>query len=221
MSGTEVVIMSFPRSGQQMMRMMVESVYRRYGIKFSYCAYYTECGCETTPCRGGGIFQKQHDLGLGRLSANPLLKRKSEAPGEPIDQRYKYLVMYRNDLITQLEAYFRFDMRKERGERWKKPFDYNDNEWLCGQLVEFIEKNKKYYLDFVKKWVNNGCSNCLTMEYGDVVSNPVDNMMRVLQFLKPEVDFDREAVSTVLGDRISLRYRLDDSVYERIRGEIE
>ena len=83
---------------------LLRDFHTKFDIPYSYCEYYT-C-CRTIPCKLNSVYQKNHDFGL-RF---------------PIKDNEKYLFLYREDKIEQLEAYFRYKegIRKRKEERGKR-----------------------------------------------------------------------------------------------------
>tara|TARA_Y100000592_G_C5472481_1_gene320336 strand:- start:632 stop:1300 length:669 start_codon:yes stop_codon:yes gene_type:complete len=211
-------IVSYPRSGQHLMELLLKDAYKFYGMKYSYCGYYrsSSCGCRKNPCIKKRVFQKNHDFQL---------KMK-------IYDKYKYLILYREDYINQLEAYFRFTYRRSlkgkarkrfrKNGRWSNDaFDYEDPK-LFNKLIQFIKEKKNSYDNFIKKWVNNDHPNCLHISYEKLLKTPVENTAMILRFFNPDKNFELEDVSNLLANRdetIEIRYQLCSKVYSKIQYE--
>ena len=206
-------IISFPRSGQHMMERVLESMYQYYNIDFSYCEYYN-C-CQQIPCKYQKKFQKNHDFDL---TLN-------------IDDRYKYLVLYREDYIQQLEALFRLncggDIHRTDWKPWKEvdyiQFDYTD-EKVLSRLIEFVKKSKNWHSNFKKKWVENDYQNCWKVEYNDFLKYPEIKTFEVLKFLNPGIRFDYQSVQNIINNRtekISYKNKINIDIYHKIKEKLE
>lgn len=117
-------IISFPRSGQHLTSGVLEWLHEKNDLNYGYCEFYN-C-CRSVPCEKGHNFQKNHDFWL--YQNNNLLK---------IIESHKYLVLYREDIISQLEAYYRYDVRS-----MNRPYIYSD-------LIGFIQKIKNITKDLL------------------------------------------------------------------------
>ena len=83
-------ILSFPRSGNSLIMLLLNYFYLIKDKNFIFCNFY-RC-CKTTPCKFNKMFQKYHDFKLNL----------------EIKDNEKYLILYRKDMVEQLEAYFRY-----------------------------------------------------------------------------------------------------------------
>lgn len=176
-------LVSFPRSGQELTRSLLADVYQRFGWDFSYCAY--DC-CKTAPCSKGKLFRKDHDFGL-----------KLNVGTSP------YIVLYRMDMIEQMEAYFRWSQRKKYQQ-----FDYDDPETL-ESVVHFIKTKRVFYERFVCKWVHTNPA--LAFEYNDYIRNPVSTLLRITSIFRPADRIEESVIRDVIdnrNERIEFRYRL-------------
>lgn len=130
-------------------------------------------------------------------------------------------MLYREDIILQLEAYYRYEIRVNN-----KPYIYSD-------LIEFIQKNKEYYKRFIDKWVNNSNPNVYKVEYFELVKNPNHYFGEIMRFFYPnhegeffnedlfEVEFDIDNGSRKKEKRkIQLRNNLSDEVYQKLKTDL-
>lgn len=154
-------IISFPRSGQHLIESVLRYIYDNLNKEFIYCEYYSCCS-SLDNCKFNSNFQKNHDFWLNDkldYNTNKLL----------INNNNKYLVLYRNNKIKQLEAYYTYYIKSSR---IKKVYDYNE-------LISFINGNSTYYDNFINKWVNNNQTNILKIDYYDFISNPNFNIKKI------------------------------------------
>jgi hypothetical protein len=150
----QLTIISFPRSGQHLTERLLTFYCKKQKIKFSYCEFYNHC--KNTPCKDGRLFQKNHDFDL-KL---------------PIDASNRYLVLYRSNMIEQLEAYFRYELRANWGlQHTSVKINYNNIEKRLS-LQRFMESKSQYYFGFVKKWVMCDYRNVFKLEYASLVKDP-------------------------------------------------
>jgi len=194
------MLVTFPRSGQTILRNVLKNLCIKHKIDYSYCEFYG-C-CSKIPCEKGYMFQKNHDFNSDL----------------PIIKNLKYVVMYRKDVILQLEAYYRFSIKKT-------PEKYNYN-----SLLEFIKMQKPYYDKFVEKWINNKNENILKLEYYDYISNPVKYSRMLFCHVLPNVnkkitidESDLEVMVPELGKKTNIKVLniMDPAIYDRLCEDLE
>jgi len=173
------IIVSFPRSGMNLFVRLLRHYCKERSLPFSYCEIYqkVECGCRTVPCKENRLFQKNHDFDLG-------LEIKND---------FRYLVLYRENRLEQMEAFFRFG--KESDLNGHSP-DYS-NVQVRREFISFVKEHKDYYVGFLKKWVLAENENILKIEYDALMKNP-QQVLSVYRFFFPEVDHSRD--QKILGD---------------------
>ena len=127
-------LVSFPRSGQHLLERLLKDTYEYYDWEFSYCEFY-EC-CRSAPCSKGSLFTKNHDFGVNL----------------PIEDEYRYLVLYRHDKLRQLEAWFRSEFHPPLDVTHR---DCPSQDYSCPQmfrrLVNFIQLRRFYLENFREK----------------------------------------------------------------------
>ena len=194
-------IISFPRSGQHLMDRILSTSHKKYGLNYSYCAFY-DC-CQEIPCKYRYLFHKNHDLNID-------LK---------INDNNKYLVLYRDDIIYQLESYFRWDYGARGKNKNKITFNYNDPK-LFNKLIIFIKKNIKYYINFKKKWVNNNHKNILKIKYNDIIKNPIITITKIMNFFYNN-KFTVKSFNLNDYENIEYKSNLSKNIYMKIKNIIE
>jgi hypothetical protein len=117
-------LISFPRSGQHLTECILRYLCESHGIKYSYCEYY-KC-CNSTPCKKGSIFQKNHDFGIE--NGKELVE---------IDNESKYLVLFRKDSILQLESYYRYILSNSNSNSEKYISEVSSYEY--DDLLKFVK----------------------------------------------------------------------------------
>jgi hypothetical protein len=179
-----MVIVSFPRSGQNLLESIFRKLSPALNIDHSYCEFYS-C-CKQIPCKAGCKISKNHDFDL---------KLK-------ILDEMKYISIYRRDPILQLEAYYRFSIKFEKS-------DYNYD-----SLLLFIKNNIDYYQSFLNKWIYNDNNNILKIEYYDFVSDPNFYVKLVFDHFYKGVDLSSiDNLSSIEFDVFNPMFNSSDDVY--------
>lgn len=124
-------IISFPRSGQHLLNNMLEYILTEHNLPHKYCEFYSCCG--TVPCAKKSNFMKNHDF----ENSYTILPEQ------------KYIVLFRKDIVLQLESYYRFHIKAN-----SLPYEITDPNISWGE-------KKSYYNRFIQKWVNNDNENIL------------------------------------------------------------
>lgn len=202
-------LISFPRSGQHLTECVLKYFHEEMKIPFSYCEFYS-C-CNTIPCKKGSKFQKNHDWGTSNVPHKP----KDDVK---IKDDVKYIVLYRGDMIYQLEAYYRFN------RRWLRP---QFAEWNFMRCMKFIQDNRQYYQSFVSKWVTPKRDNILSFKFENLVKNPNEEYQKMMKFIYPDFttssDLNEVELFVDNGSRkrvkrkIEYKNSLSDEMYEKIK----
>jgi len=194
----DIGLISYPRSGQHLTESVLKYYHEEMDVPFTYCEYY---GCCTTlPCIKGSEFQKNHDFWL-KLQI--------------LDEN-KYIVLYRGDMIYQLEAYYRFDTNKD---------------WDFLRCMKFIQHNRQYYQSFISKWVTPKRDNVLSFKFEDLVKNPNEEYQKMMKFIYPDFttssDLNEVELFVDNGSRkqvkrkIEYKSSLSDEMYLEIKKTLE
>ena len=130
-------IISFPLSEENNIINILNILCTKNNIKYSCCNFYN-C-CKNIICKKNSLFSSNHDFNLD-IKINP---------------NNKYLVVYCNDIIIQLENYYKYDVITNK----KK---YNDKD-----LINFFINKINYYNNFVNKWIKTNYSNVLVIDFFD------------------------------------------------------
>jgi hypothetical protein len=130
-------IISFPISGENNIINTLNLLCNKHNIKYSCCNFYN-C-CKNIICKKKSLFSSNHDFNLD-IKINP---------------NNKYLVVYCNDIIIQLENYYNYDITTN-----KKKYNNKD-------LINFFNNNINYYNNFVNKWIKTNYSNVLVIDFFD------------------------------------------------------
>lgn len=160
-------IVSFPRSGQHLIQDVLKYVCINHDLNYKFCDFY-DC-CRKDPCSNGSNFLKNHDHDL-KL---------------PIKTDRKYIALYRNDIILQLEAYYRYYIKKK------------GLQYTLQELKSFVLSNKDYYLKFRQKWIDNSSKNILKIEYYDFIENPSNTIKKVFNFLYPDLILKDDIIENI------------------------
>lgn len=147
------------------------------------------------------MFQKNHDFKL-----NLRLK---------LDE--KFLILYRNDKILQLESWFRLTLYTRE---IVTNTNYKDKN-IFNKLIEFIKKKSKYYDDFVEKYIKlNNYKQALIITYDDFLLNYKNYIKQIILYLNltnsENIDLDIEKIVNTF-EKIEYKHTLDDDIYKAIK----
>ena len=200
----KVGLISYPRSGQHLTESVLKYYHEEMDKPYTYCEYYS-C-CNTFPCKKDNKFQKNHDFWLINNWGN------AEPQKLKILDENKYIVLYREDIIAQLESYFRFET--------------NQN-WNFERCIKFMKHKTQYYKSFVSKWVAPKRDNILSFKFEDLVKNPNQEYQKMMKFIYPEFttssDLNEVELFVDNGSRkrvkrkIEYKSSLSDEMYEKIK----
>ena len=198
----EFNVISFPRSGQHLLQSILNYVFINHNIEYSFCEYY-KC-CMSVPCKLNKIISKNHDF----------------------DNKYsilsneKYVVLYRDDMILQLEAFYRYIIKRDK-------LKYNYNE-----LIGFIQRKRHYYNNFKSKWIDKSYDNVLKIEYYDLVTNTVECINKIMAHVRPDIMLKSEIIDKIpelkFGEygksghstSIGILNKMPDELYQKIKMEL-
>lgn len=193
-------IISYPRSGQHLLQSIIEYVCKSHNLYYKLCLFY-KC-CKEVPCAVGGNFCKNHDLDMGYTIKNDA----------------KYIVLYRKDIVLQLEAQYRNIIK-----RAKRNYKVEVLRRTC------LDK-KPYYVNFVRKWVMNKSSNIHKIEYYDLVNNPKEVITKLFGFLYPNLVLNETIINAIpemeftahgVTSKIRLINKMDPELYKTLKNLID
>lgn len=190
-------IISFPRSGQQLISQILKLIYNLHNYEYSYCEYYTCCEC--VPCKFNAIYCKNHDFSLDyEIKDNEI-----------------YTVFYRKNIVLQLEAYYRYRISKTK------------EEYKLSNLLIFIDNNFDYYVNFYRKWVYDKSPDVYSVSYEDFIKNPYYYVKQILNLSKKNFDVKKikdvlkmEFTADNKKSTIKLLYKIDNKIYKMSKSYI-
>jgi hypothetical protein len=210
-------LISFPRSGQHLTECILSYLCESHGIDYSYCEYY-KC-CNSTPCKKGSIFQKNHDFEI------------EKDKGMIINNESKYLVLFRKDPILQLESYYRYILSNKNSNSEKYISEVSSYEY--DDLLKFVKSKLPYYNKFLEKWINNDKDNILKVEYYELINNVEYNSQRIFNHFYPEVEIDRSKLNEIskiefytftkksnLG-KVKIKNTINTDIYESLKIDLK
>jgi hypothetical protein len=161
-------LISVPRSGQHMTEHALEKYHELLGIEYSYCDFYACCG--QIPCKKKKtIYQKNHDFDI------------VGGEGIIINDTDQYLFLYRDNLLQQIEAHFRwylYDNKLFNNSNIK--IDFLDEKNMK-MFKKYCKENIEYYKKIYKKWIIEK-PNILPIEFDDYLLNFSDRFKKILEF---------------------------------------
>lgn len=225
-------LISIPRSGQHMIENCLKYYFGLIKIDYSYCEFYNyPCGCNKIKCINNYLFQKNHDFGL-----------KTSNVGIPVYDYNKYLFLFRNDLILQLEAKFRFLIKTKHNhvdsskikflegkfknytgiaynnEVKEKGFiDYSDDNTI-NEFKKFLKIWIPYFKNVLDKWLVNK-NNLLPVSYDSLISDFNSSFKNILYFFNIPVN-DEFIEKTKIYVNIEERIKFDRKFYDLLKNII-
>ena len=198
-------IVSIPRSGQHFTERALKFYHTAMNLKYNYCEFY-HC-CQSRPCKKNkNSFQKNHDWELDF----------------EINDKDKYLFLYRTNKVQQIEANFRLHLKnKNIISTSNVKIDYTDSKMLR-QLKKYILDRKKYYKGIYKKYLSNNQKNILKIEYDTYILNFCDTFKKILLFFDVPID-ETMIIKTFHYIKPTLVFKIDqnDSYYTLIENFIQ
>ena len=187
-------IVSIPRSGQHFTQRALKFYHKSMNLDYSYCEFYN-C-CQSRPCKKNkNSFQKNHDWELDFQ----------------INDKDKYLFLYRKNKVQQIEANFRLHLKnKNIISTSNLKIDYTDSIMLS-HLKTYIVATKKYYKGIYEKYLNNNQKNILQIEYDTYILNFCDTFKKILLFFDIPID-DTIVVKTFHYMKPTLVFKIDPNV---------
>jgi hypothetical protein len=191
---TDILIVSFPRSGFNILSNIIANYY-----SVPYCACRRDIDDAYFAYSENDIaFHRSHDM---------LLKINKGSYN-------KFVILYRKDVIEQLDAFFRYQFRKN---------DYgNKHETGCEELdIPYSDKKPFFthvlgqYVKWIKKWVNTPTPNSIVIEYSDLMINPQKNLDKLQEHLLGTIDSDLSA-KIVKEMNIEYKHSLSPKKYKEL-----
>jgi hypothetical protein len=195
-------LISYPRSGHHMLERIIRHVFSLHDFTYSYCEYYN-C-CQSTPCRYNKLLQKNHD---GRLTFPQGLGR--------------YLALYREDTILQIDAEFRYNNTKKHGEYShlvKSHEAWWQSEQYINKLVNLLKSHRTKHKNFIKRWIDNDDPSIMSLEYYDFLEYPKTNTRKVLEHLFPGLQFGDAQIDRALDvEQPRIINQMPGAVYAKVQ----
>ena len=187
--GTNLLIVSFPRSGFHLLQTIFESY---FSIK--------ECGCQkncdvniSTFVKEDIAFHRSHDM---KLDLNK-------------EQFNKTIILYRKDMIESLDAFFRYQFRTfdnliTLNNDLIKHSSCHELDISYSEKKDFFRNVSREYKDWVQKWVTEPSPNSIIIEYSDFMRNPQDALDRVQEHLFERKDSE---LSAKIVEEMKIEYK--------------
>jgi hypothetical protein len=186
---SNILIVSFPRSGFH----IFEHIFVNY-LNIKECACQKNCDVEVNTCVKEDIaFHRAHDT---KLELNK-------------EQFNKTIILYRKDVVEQLDAFFRyqfrtFDTEKRLNNDLIKHSSCHELDIPYSEKSDFFRTLLKQYKDWVEKWVTEPTPNSILIEYSDFMKNPQETLDRVQEHLLESKDSD---LSAKIVEEMKIEYK--------------
>jgi len=186
---TNILFVSFPRSGFNLLQLIF---YNYLNIK--------HCSCQRTPDVKINTCSKE-DMAFHRAHDMNLAINKS--------QFNKIIILYRKDIVEQLDAFFRYQFRNFEFDELKD--DVAKKQTFCHELsisysekLDFFKTVLKQYNDWVEKWVTKPTPNSILIEYSDFMKNPQETLDKVQEHLLQTKD---SGLSAKIVEEMKIEYK--------------
>jgi hypothetical protein len=197
---SNILIVSFPRSGFHLLQTIFESY---FSIK--ECACQKNCDDVVNTCVKEDIaFHRDHDM---NLKLNKI-------------QFNKIIILYRKDIIEQLDAFFRYQFRNFEFDKQIQNTAIRHS--ACKELVipyseklDFFRIVLKEYKDWLQKWVNEPTPNSIIIEYDKFMKNPQKTLDRIQEHVLETKDSELSA-KIVEEMKIEYKHSLTPEKYKEL-----
>lgn len=185
---TNILIVSFPRSGFHLFRTIFQSY---FSIK--------ECAC-----------QKNRDVKIKTCVKEDVAFHRAHDMTIDLDktQFNKTIILYRKDVVEQLDAFFRYQFREF--DTSKEITDLNDH-IKCdivpipySEKLDFFRRILKQYAQWIKKWVKTPTPDSIIIEYSDFMKNPQETLDKVQEHMLGNIDSD---LSSKIVQEMKIEYK--------------
>lgn len=206
-------LVSVPRSGQHLIERSLNEYHRIMNLPYSYCEFYSQpCGCKHRPCMSNiNSFQKNHDWEV----------TNGIEYGIKIKSGEKYLFLYRNCILKQLDAAFRlYCCEKKITKSSNQIIDYNNN-YIRNLFRKYVNTYSKYYKNIYKKWLTDKVDNILCIEYTVLILNYEIMFKKILNFF--EIPVNEEVVKKVeqlVKPKFDEKISIKDKYFSELKYEV-
>jgi hypothetical protein len=185
---TNILIVSFPRSGYNLCKTILEKY-----LNIKECACRKNSDVKVSTCIKEDIaFHRSHDI---KLDLNK-------------EQFNKTVILYRKDVVEQLDAFFRFQFRIFDREKKLNGLSQHSS---CHELnISYSEKSDFFrnvvreYRAWVQKWVTEPTPNSIIIEYSDFMKNSQEALDRVQEHLLSSKDSE---LSAKIVEEMKIEYK--------------
>lgn len=186
---TNILIVSFPRSGFN----LFQSIFERYfNIK--------ECCCQRDPNVKLKNFIKS-DIAVHRWHDMDLELDKS--------QYNKIIILYRKDVVEQLDAFFRYQFRTVDLDNISHDVAFRHTK--CDELtisysekLDFFRSVLREYKGWVEKWINEPTHNSIIIDYSNFMKNPQETLDNLQEHLLQTKDSE---LSSKITNEMKIEYK--------------
>jgi len=186
---TNILIVSFPRSGFNLLQTIFKSY---FSIK--------QCACQKNP-----------DVKVSRCVKEDIASHRAHDMNLDLDKTKfnKTVILYRKDVVEQLDAFFRYQFRNF--ELDEKIQNYAIQHSTCHEVnipysekPDFLTTVLKQYKDWVQKWVTTPSPNSIIIEYSDFMKNPQETLDKIQEHLLQTKDSE---LSAKIVEEMKIEYK--------------
>jgi hypothetical protein len=200
MTTKKLLIVSFPRSG---FNLLANILYDYFSINL--CACHIDLGDKN-------IHVVNEDIVGHRTHDVDLKTKKSDFN--------KFIILYRKDIVEQLDACFRFqyktvDLEKNAGNSAFQHSFCDELDISYSSKLGFLRGVIHEYNGWVQKWINEPTPNSIIIEYSYFMKNPQKTLDRIQEHLLETKDSELSA-KIVEEMKIEYKHSLTPKKYQEL-----
>jgi hypothetical protein len=157
---SNILIVSFPRSGFNLLTIVFESY---FSIKECY------------------VCQKNPDVKINEIIEEDIAFHRAHDMNLDLDKTKfnKTVIVYRKDVVEQLDAFFRYQFRSFENDELNGLVEHSKCKELdihYSEKTDFLKTVLKEYKGWIEKWINQPTPNSIIIDYSDFMKNPQETL---------------------------------------------
>ena len=148
----------------------------------------------------------------------------------PLIQAGKLVVLFRRNMVEQLEAYFRYLLKYAQHGALKEKFVEAERINILYDRVALNPADHHYldymlphkYNEWMAQWRGQEHPDKLEITYDALLEDPVQYLTTILDFIYPDLTFDKKIINKVVEDaNISRKNSMDPEVEKEMQHHIK
>jgi hypothetical protein len=185
---TNILIVSYPRSGFHLLQTILSTYF-----------LIQECACE-----------KKLNVNISKIIKKDIAFHRSHDMNSKLNKLEfnKIVILYRKDVVKQLDAFFRYQFRifdnEVRITDLIKHSKCDELNIAYSEKLDFFRRVFKEYTQWVEKWINTPTPNSIIIEYDTFMKNPHETLNMLQYHLLNSVD---TALSSKIVEEVKIEYK--------------